>query len=364
MKRLLTHLALVLLLTVVVVVPVVGALFVLDAARAQIDPSVEAVWAPATLADAHVTEPAGVVVLWEEAQIAPASQWGDSVVQRVLIKEGETVKTGTEVAVLERITRVAAHTAFPLDRPLKFGDRGSDVKELNFLLDKLGFRSSEGSQFTRITEAGVREFAKSIGAGDQREFDPLWLIYVPVKSGVVSDVHLEVGQPVVSVGSPVFTYVAAPKAAAAYSENEFENFRAQYADEGDDKTPDGLSESSLPAGLHLLIFDEEFTTPGPDGFADDDLARIAELIKPGQIDAPALLQQELPDGAVQIPAAGVYTSASGATCLIARDEPSASSTPLNVDVVESSYGIAIVTGVHEGHEVWLNPPVEDRLECR
>lgn len=363
MKKLFKRTGLVLLLTVVVVAPVVGALFVLDAARAQIDPSTEAIWAPATAADAQVTEPAGVVVLWEEARVAPASQWGDSVVQRVLIEEGETVKTGTKIAVFERVTRVAAHTAFPLDRPLKFGDRGSDVKELNLLLDKLGFRSSEGSEFTRITEAGVREFAKSIGAGDQREFDPLWLIYVPLKSGIVGDVHLEVGQPVVSVGSPVFTYVAAPKAAAAYSENEFENFRAQYADEGDE-IPGRLPESSLPAGLNLLIFDEELTTPGPDGFADDDLARIAELLKPGQIDAPALLRQELPDGAVQIPAAGVYTSASGATCLIARDGPSAPSRPLNVDVIESSYGTAIVTGVHEGREVWLNPPVEDRLECR
>lgn len=365
LKRGLKAVGVIFIFSLVAIAPMIGSLFILEKARAEIEPATGEVWVPTTASDSVVSEPAGVVVIWEDPKAAPAPEWGDALVQDVLIKPGDDVKTGTEIVVLDRITRVGARTAFPFDRPLGRNDRGADVGELNKFLKRQGYRFGEEDRFTYETELGVRELAKSIGAGDQRTFQPGWLVFLPLDSGRVNDINLEVGQPVGGTGEAVFTYAAAPHTAVAYGQNEYENFQATLPDPGGEERVEELPESSLPGGLTLTIAGEEFTTPDSGAeFSTEELTRLALVVKQGEIAVPALLVQDLPEDAVQIPAAAIYTSGDGATCLLARTTAGSLPRVEHVEVLDSTYGVAIISGLASDVEVWLNPPIEERRECR
>lgn len=360
----LKRLALICAFSITILTPIAGALYLVDAAAKEIEEPKPEVWVPATAADSDPSEKGGIAMIWDAAPSVPAPDWGSRVVQKIELKVGDEVRTGTEIAVIDRITRIGVHTDIPLDRSLKRGDSGPDVQALNETLAELEFTSDSGENFTYATELGVRELAKSLGAGNEATFDPGWFVYLPSKTGEADDVHLEVGQPAVAVGEDVVTYRAQPQKAVVYGEDQYDDLMRSLENDEDDESFQELPETSIEAGLAISIEGEEFTSPEQeDNFSDEDLKELGALMSPGTPGTSAHITRQVPEDAQQIPAAATYSDSAGNTCTLARSDDGQSISQA-IEIVDSSFGVSIVTGLGAEDSVLVNPPVEERSSCR
>ena len=94
------------------------------------------------------------------------------------------LRSGSRAYQVNDRTVVALHTATPLYRDLKVGDRGEDVRSLNDELSRLGYDSvPQSGEYNRNTGNGWRQLmvdaGNSDGAGEDdmnlRLSDPMWI---------------------------------------------------------------------------------------------------------------------------------------------------------------------------------------------
>lgn len=331
-------------------------------------------WVPATAVDAAQEQPAIVLLRWDHDRSLVAPAFGDSLVQQVLVGPGTALATGTPVVRVGRVTRIAASTGQPFDRPLQVDDVGSDVEALNRMLEELGYESSDGDRYTVSTLRGVVDLAEHLGAGYQETFDPGWVIFMPSATATVERVSLVVGAPAPPPGTEIVGLRPSAVEAVVVSPEAANNHLAgSPANSGGPvDTGSGGEAESTPLPATDLDLPAEATVDGvPVGQVDEDgrfptevLAKITGDLPARAPTASVTLTRSTPEGAVQIPGSAVVTSASGRTCVVERTNRSGPIEAIWIEVVGTDRGVATVIGIRAPAEVAVAPALELRSLCR
>lgn len=135
-------------------------------------------------------------------------------VTAVSIEAGSTIRTGAPLFEVNGRTVLAAATERPFYRPIGPGASGPDVEMLGQLLSRLGLvdPSVVGRQAGWELVQGIDRFWRQLGddPGQNYQFEPSWLVWIPVDEMVVADSVLEVGMPVPEIiGAAVGAHAAA-----------------------------------------------------------------------------------------------------------------------------------------------------------
>lgn len=319
----------------------------------------EAVFAPVRAASSVASEPVDIVLGWGEGSSINSPGW-NGLVQRVYINIGSDVADGAAVAQINGVLRVFALTEEPFYRTLTIGDTGRDVAELNAFLVRRGLPATTGPRYTFDTERGVSAFAKTIGAPDNYEFDPSWVVWASVKSGTtVGDVSFTPGQiatPNVSIAetSPVLDWaqtVQPSSVTLASADSTKPPIR-----------PDASILITAEESQTLMIGDMTIAlVEDRDEVAPEGLLALQSLFTTRSSIAQGNLLRDVSD-AVAVPTASLITDGS-LTCVLVRGTKN-SSRAVQVAVVADVIGQTFVTGkLKIGASVEVSAP-STRRSCR
>lgn len=162
-------------------------------------------WVPIAPAPIESSRASDLGLSWQDPDKLIAPAWAGTI-QAVSIDEGSVVTSGTPIARLDGVVRLAWNTQGVLYRPLARGDTGEDVGWVKSLLAARGFPQSTSFKVDRQAIAGIRGFAKSIGVPDFATiatFDPAWIVYLPRESVVLSAVSIEPAEIAPSAGTEI-----------------------------------------------------------------------------------------------------------------------------------------------------------------
>lgn len=237
---------------------------------------------------------------------------------------------------------------------------GSDVAALNDLLAAQQLPHTPGEDFTAETADGVREFSESIGATETTFFDPNWVVFLPAPQVLVAESEIWVGAPVPAPGSVLFT--GAPPLAQALL------VRAASVAPDTADTADGGSSAPTDPG-EIVVAPEQATLyvgevaveldPARDRVAPGALERLEGLSQPDS--SLVTGQLRIPPGPDEfvVPAAAVFVSADGQTCVLRRR--AGIEAGIAVAVVGGTFDRNVVRGdLAPGEEVALSPPTDQR----
>lgn len=343
-------------LLVGVVAPLVAAVWTIRSSRSEFVPEAQEHWAPVTETLGGLETNVAVLIDWRKIATAPAPAWS-GLVEEVFIQPDDTVTTGTPIARIGGITRIASSVATPIGRPLQRGDSGADVQSLNETLAALGFESGVGDTFNAATARGVKALASELGAGNVTSFDPAWLVFLADGEGIVATTSLKLGRPAPAPGDNVIMLTSVALRAKVVGAND--------APSDSEEAPvdfDAVRSSiEVPAGSHLRVGGAEFRTEADGMIGDADLTVLTEKLDLGQSLLPAVMSRDLGDRVFQIPTAAVFSGPTGKTCVHTR-QGNSHVTP--VEVVDSYVGATFVLGDNLGTEVEVNPPNGLRRRCQ
>lgn len=168
--------------------------------QAPIEVTVEQ--APAELripVDVHIGISRGVDIL--------APGWSGTVTE-VSITNGDTITSGTIIAKIDGVGRMAFHSSSPFFRPISQRDSGQDVDELGAMLVSIGLMDSYAGLADRAMIAAVRELGDSLGVPNSdkiQSFDPAWVVFLPLAELTVDEVHMLAGGLAPAQGQPIMT---------------------------------------------------------------------------------------------------------------------------------------------------------------
>lgn len=354
---------------VAVGVPAVAAVLLVQRAERAAAPPIPQEWAPAGSVVPEVVEPGSLVLRWSEQQVLVAPDWGGGLVQGLLATSGAVVVTGTPLATVGRIVRVAAHTSAPFDRPLQLGDVGTDVEELNSLLGQLHLPAGSGDTFTTRTRSGVSGLAMRLAGAASEVFQPGWVVYLPMEAAVIERIDLQVGSPAPSAGDPFVTLRPRLEDAVLTSREVAQTYLTSAspsaATEPTTDRDDPLPPSDVARATSIRYRDEAFGGTDERGrLSPGDQDRLAAVVPSRSSTASVEVVRVTGGGAVSVPSSAVVTGASGDTCVIARSPRSSAVRAVRVHVADSFQGVALVSGLDLPVEVAVAPALRLRTKCR
>lgn len=338
-------------------VVVVGLLYQHLASR-ELVPKRE-VWAAAEPGrDVH-SEAVGLALKWSEGRDIVAPAWS-GIITQVAVEAGSTLASGEPVLDIDGITRIAAHMAVPLHRPLDLGARGDDVRSLLEFLRSIGATESEGEFMSWQAWMDVRDFVGTLGGVADDEivvFDPGLLVYISDREVRIDEVQVSAGEPAPSAGSALMSVRGELESAVLVDPDVVAHVSAEDPTVVEKAQSSGMA---IPEDAMLQVGREELAlVETRDAVLETDLQRLAGVVAyraPGVTGRASVPQ---PSG-MSVPAAAVLASMEG-QCLIIRREGSRVSVP--VETVQSTDGSSVVAGdVAAGDEVLVNP-VEMGLTC-
>ncbi len=304
-----------------------------------------AAWVAAGEAGTETSRQVGVALDWRERGTITAPAW-TGMVREVLLAPGDTVSSGTPVARVDGMLRIAWHSSAPFYRTLAPGDAGVDVRQLQKLLAARGLPHDSDGRYLTSTRKGVAALAVELGMprADGSIFDPTWIVFLPGKSAIVDTILLSVGQPAPALGAEIITQ--ASMLAAAHLVSPQQAAMAGSTDPLNDTTPPTEALVAEPGEI-LRIGDLEIPLHDDrSAITDEGIDLLRTLVardRPGIV-GRLIAQVETGDaGAViEVPAVAVHTDPSGATCLRTRDDRDERTVP--VTIVAGEGGRVIVTG--------------------
>lgn len=351
-----------------IIAPTVAAVAVVRSARGDVTAVAQELWTPAVPVEGGLETTVSVLVERQVPPAAPAPAW-NGIVEEVHVAPGSQLQTGTPVALVGGITRIATSVGTPIGRVLRQGDVGRDVQSLNETLVALGYLANDDNRYTVATRNGVRRLAEDLGAGSINEFDPAWFVFLPGGDATVASTELLIGRPAPAAGTDVIAFRPVPTRARVVATTDVPSGTAGEDNPVDlddvDSTLDIPDDATVEIGGATVSVDavgmispEQFEVISTQ-LATDKNVLMGQMIR------------ELPIALVQVPTAAVFTGPTGKTCVAARRNLDTND-PIGrrdvkvrlVEVIDSYIGTAFVTGVELGAEVQLSPSNELRKQCQ
>lgn len=274
-----------------------------------------------------------VTAEWGHAPAIAAPSWSGTVVE-VPVAVGDTIRSGTVVAVIDNVDRIAWHSPRPFFRSLWRKAAGSDVAELQGMLHELGHYSGDADgNYGRATEAAVKSWAKTLGiAKPDGEFDPGWVVWLPAPAFETAEVELRPGSPAPAAGERFLTGLIPLVAATVLGEDG-----EPFADEDD-------WVAVFEDGTRLAIGDEGSLAPeAVIGLLDH------EATEPPQV----TVQRAQPLDTVVVPASAVMTGDAGGTCVWVQQGAGFTAVPVGIEAAKTR--TVNVDGIGAGAMVLANP---------
>lgn len=279
-------------------------------------------WVSPEPAGEHIEAAVAVMVDRAPAAAMRAPAWS-GLVQRVLVSPGDAVDSGTPIAMIDGITRVAMIAEAPLYRPLTVGDRGPDVADYHAFLARIGVSSPAGTLFTARSARATGELARRLGAPAPPEgvdADPAWLVFAPAPFSIAT-VELEAASPAPPAGEEIARGARRLGAAGVTDASVLSSLPSPERYRWDLDAEPRLRTS--PHGGEALLLGDAVVAFDPhtgrvDASALPALAAIMGEDLPG---VPARVRTPLPAGVWSLPAAALRPSAAagGGECVrIAR----------------------------------------------
>lgn len=275
-----------------------------------------------------------------------------------VIAEGQRVETGTPVAMLDGVARIAAHTSGPFFRHLAPGDSGSDVAQLNRLLKELHHSADGGDKYGPSTARGVEQLATALGTVGVFGFDPAWVVFLPSDGIEVASVSLEVGSPAPPAGQVVFE--AARQAQRAWITPPPTDRSGPLQPQGDDSVAQVVDEETfppaeVPVGAEVAVGDTPLVLAEDRvHVAEESLASLTTLAATGQPPViSATLRIAPPAGTLSVPANALLTDSQGNSCF--RRRRSGQETTVAARYTTTPLGqLLIAEGLSPSDEVLVN----------
>ncbi len=271
-------------------------------------------------------------LLWGTAPSLVAPSWSGTVVE-VPVSAGEAVESGTVVAVVDDIDRIAWHSPRPFFRRLGRNAAGGDVVEMQRLLRELGHYSGEiDGLYGGGTAAAVKAWAKTLGiAKPDGGFDPGWVVWLPDPAFEIAEIRLRPGK-------------AAPARGEEILVGEIPLLSATAIDVEGDPFDEGPGWAAVFGG------DDEVAV-GPDGKLDPQ--QVAGLVETEAEAVEITLRRVAPGNVVVVPASAVMTNAAGDTCIWIQEGSGYSALPISID--DAKTRTVNVSGVSADAPVLANP---------
>lgn len=352
-------------------VPTIGFAYLTWSERQIAIEPTRVVWTPIATSDEPVRREINISVTRSEIDRVFAPNWS-GLVQEVPVSVGSTISHGQVVAVVDGISRLAMATSRPFARPLSSGDEGSDVAQLNAVLDERGLEAGTDDDFDRSTLRGVQAIAHQLGVPDADSlitFDPAWFVFLPVHEMHISSSTLKVGAPAPALGEVAFEgdrritgafLVASSESGPPIGTSEDSNdddAQAESAPPSPTEKIQAAPNQQLIVGSQILPLSE--TRDEVDAGA---LAMLAGLIEPDASSVRGSLESEPLAGQWTLPTAAVFTDEDGSLCAVVKRKTSISIR--EVSVVGIGSGVTVVEGkLQNGDRVLVSPHGKERKPC-
>jgi hypothetical protein len=244
---------------------------------------------------------------WTAGPTLFAPAWS-GLVTGVKAAPGSLVQSGTAIASIDGITRIALASTLPFYRMIAPGTIGPDVTALRGALARLGISPvGSGTSYDPALEGAIKTLeARLIGEAlglAKGVFDPSWVIYLPVANLKVAAVNLQVGLPAPGEGQPIAT--------SPQSLNPFTLAPA---------ASNGLIPLPLPSNPTDFVFSpapgvdvpvgESYTISSP-----TDLASVAAIVSQGSSTASGQINLSHAATLSTVPATAVVSDSAGRTCV-------------------------------------------------
>lgn len=321
-------------------------------------------FAPVSSNDSPTSTIVDVALTWTVPMDVVAPEWTGIVATGPAV--GAIVTSGDYLLTVGIIKRIAYHSSAPFTRTLGLGDVGSDVMDLNQLLESRNLPHDEGAEYSYLTADGADQLAIQIGAlpADSTEsiaFDPSWILFMPVDSLTIGTTLAVVGAPAPTPGTAVVQSAQLLSGAALLQSG------SATAPTSPVTSPDSSPQGAV-TGVPVVADPDSVLNVGTitvelgasrDAVLETELDLLATVV---DTDVPtvegAIITPSNPDYFV-VPAASIFVTTSGGTCVRYRREGVVAA--LRVSVIGGTRGRAIVDGdLDSGDVVEVNPAASAR----
>jgi hypothetical protein len=308
----------------------------------QISTQQEAVYSSLTQVELDGVKQAAVRMTWATGRGLVAPNWTGTVTAAP-VSTGDVIREGTVVAEVDGLERIAVATTSPFFRPLAPDSTGRDIKDLNLLLGRLGYRHGEAETWTSSTSAGVVALQRRLGLPPTTPagFDPGWVVWLPGESLTVGSIELTLGGPAPGPG----TQFAAPVATLSEGLLVDQDESSLILDAGVEWSFTTESGETLP-----VVVDAQGVG------RITNLQVLATLVPAGAESLSGRVAYSRPVAATAVPVPAIITGAEGDTCLWLLSDPSREPQPWPVTVIEGDVSASYVSEVPPADaKVLINP---------
>lgn len=297
---------------------------------------------------------------WSAPAPVLAPNWA-GVVQTVPVAVGEKVTSGSVVAVIDGVSRIAWSPPGAFYRGLGLSDRGPDVAWLKSLIGTFaGVKQTSGDTCNRVCVVGVQALAKKLGVQDASQvarFDPSWVVFLPGNGGVVATVEVTPGAPAPSAGTKILSFSTQLTAARFVARGALDAV-AQSAGSG--TKPDAAQVNAIVASALIRASKDQVLEYAGVGLSVDgsrdavDAAGLAALghgVAASTVKVAATLVRRPVGDEFVVPAAAIRAETSGVMCV------AVGGSRVTVHVVSPGGGRTVVTGnLKSGDQVAVPVP--------
>lgn len=287
---------------------------------------------------------------WEQRSVVLSPDLS-GIVTGIWAAPGDVLVSLNRVISVDGIVRVGWESAEPFYRPISLEMRGEDVAELQRLLIASGHLDSEVTGHVDwSTRVAIGALSRELGFERERyDFDPNWIIRLPISQVAVGEMAVQIGSRGPSLGDELL--IGPPTIR-----------RATIVDS------DG-EEVALPTGMELVLDDLVLEMTNNGDIRDSDLEMLTSYFprpsfaggSEGATSVIVTIRRTKPVPAMRIPATAVVAGNNGSYCVWER-AGSQETGPRDLNAVQITLlpepvqpGLALIASLPEGSVIVANP---------
>lgn len=259
----------------------------------------------------------GLALTWEAASPLVAPAWS-GLVQKIEVAPGSVLKSGDPVVVIDGVTRIAFHSNVPFSQRLRLGSKGPEVVQLRQFLQSRGLASSASSTYDKALAALVARYAVEIGAqatATAAEFDPGWIVFLPVDQIIVDSLKFTLAAPASAPGEQIVTAAPELTTATLVQQDAIDRI-LQSENKAKISSDDVLTATGIQS---VNVGDAKLKLSAKrNSIAVESLPALRDQVTQNAPGLRASLETPSDPTAFLVPSSAVYTSEKGDLCLNSR----------------------------------------------